>query len=59
MTCMAGLLVWACVAGATDAGLAGRWNFDSDDAAGLLVLDSSGNANHGQLRGARWVPQGD
>jgi hypothetical protein len=59
MMTMAGLLVWACLAGAQEPGLVGRWDFDSDDAAGLLVLDASGNANHGQLHGAQWVPQGD
>lgn len=59
MTTMAGLLVWACCTGAQEPGLVGRWNFDGDDAAGLLVLDSSGNANPGQLHGAQWIPQGD
>lgn len=59
MTAMVGVLVLTLLTGAQEAGLVGRWDFDSDDAAGLLVLDSSGNANHGQLHGARWVPQGD
>ena len=59
MTAILGVLVWTCLAGAADPGLVGCWDFDHDDAAGLLALDSSGNASHGHIHGAEWAPQGD